>query len=177
MPAVPRPAVFCQCPLLPSAATAVEIPARYAARQPEEWPTRAACLLMASARTVQMPLVGRQREWATLQAVWQRTSQGFPQLLLLTGEAGIGKTRLAEELLAWLGKQGVAAVRARCHTADGGLAYAPIAAWLRAEPIWSSLSGLADVWLTEVARLVPELLTRHPTLPHPGLLDGSWQRL
>src|SRR5256885_8518908 len=57
---------------------------------------------------VTMPaFVGRQREWEQVQAAWQRASSGEPRFVLVSGEAGIGKSRLAEELLAWASRQGV----------------------------------------------------------------------
>ncbi len=48
------------------------------------------------------PLVGRQREWERLQATWWNVVAGRPHVIVLIGEAGIGKTRLAEELLNWV---------------------------------------------------------------------------
>ena len=44
---------------------------------------------------------------------------------LLLGEAGIGKTRLVEELLDWARRQGISHAYARCYAAEGELAYAP----------------------------------------------------
>jgi DNA-binding NtrC family response regulator len=44
------------------------------------------------------PLIGRQAEWKRLLELWRRAAQGHASLVLITGEAGIGKTRLAEEL-------------------------------------------------------------------------------
>ena len=41
-------------------------------------------------------LVGRDREWARLTTPWSPVADGEPGLVLLTGEAGIGKTRLAD---------------------------------------------------------------------------------
>jgi predicted ATPase len=93
--------------------------------------------------------------------------------VLITGETGIGKTRLAEELIEWATRQGYPALTAHCYAAEGQLAHAPIAEWLRAHP----LHGLDDVWLTEVARLLPEILVERPTLPRPGPLTEDWQRL
>lgn len=122
------------------------------------------------------PLVGRKLEWAQLQAAWQSAAAGQPQLLVLSGEAGIGKTRLAEELLVEVSWQGIATASARCYAAEGELAYTPVAAWLRAEALHRSLVVLAGVWLTEVARLMPELLVERPALPPPGLLTEGWQR-
>ncbi|CAG0929960.1 Transcriptional regulatory protein MoaR1 [Thermoflexales bacterium] len=118
------------------------------------------------------PLVGREREWSQLQAAWRITCQGYPQLVILMGETGTGKTRLADELFRRLNRQGISTAVAHCYAAEGTLAYAPVTAWLRARPV----SKLEVVWLSEVARLLPEILTQHPELPAPGPLNEAWQR-
>jgi predicted ATPase len=97
-------------------------------------------------------------------------------MVLLEGEPGIGKTRLAEELLAWAGRQGIAAASARCYASEGALAYAPLTAWLRAGALQNALSSLDRPWLSEVARLLPEIAIQNPELPPPGPLTESWQR-
>ncbi len=122
------------------------------------------------------PLVGQKLAWTKLQKEWRDAAAGRPCLVALEGEAGIGKTRLTEELLAWLGRQGIATASARCYATEGELAYAPVSTWLRTAPLQESLSSLADVWLTEVARLLPDLLVQRPELPRPGPLTESWQR-
>ena len=121
-------------------------------------------------------LIGRAQQWTQLQAAWRDVMTGQPHLVVLTGEAGIGKTRLAEELLTWVERQGIATAYARCYATAEKLAYAPVASWLRTEALRPALSTCADVWLTEVARLVPELLVQRPDLPHPGPLTEDWQR-
>ena len=121
-------------------------------------------------------LIGRDAAWAQLQAAWQATSRGQPQLVLLEGEPGIGKTRLAEELLDWAGRQGIAAAGTRCYASEGELAYAPLTTWLRAGALQSTLSSLDGPWLTEVARLLPELAVQNPEIAPPGPLTESWQR-
>lgn len=126
----------------------------------------------APALTATFPLVGRDQEWAQLLASWRKASAGHPHLVLLTGEAGIGKTRLVEELYAWAGRQGISAAMAHCYSAEGALAYAPVVAWLRARP----LPRLERIWLTEVARLLPEVLSQRPDVPPPGPLMEAWQR-
>jgi DNA-binding SARP family transcriptional activator len=118
------------------------------------------------------PLVGRQPEWARLRAAWRLASGGQPRFVFLLGEAGIGKTRLAEELLEWAGRQGIACASARCYAGEGRLAYAPVVAWLRAHP----LPPLDDVWLTELARLLPEVLAGRPDLQKTSPLTEAWQR-
>jgi hypothetical protein len=82
------------------------------------------------------------------------------------------EVRLAEELVQWASRQGIATATARCYAAEGELAYAPVAAWLRARPH----PPLEPVWRSEIARLLPELLTEDPDLPQPGPITEPWQR-
>jgi DNA-binding SARP family transcriptional activator len=123
-------------------------------------------------RDAVIPLVGRDTSWAQLQQLW-RQAAARPHLALISGEAGIGKTRLAEALVEWVGRQGIPALTARCYATQGELAYAPIVAWLRSRP----LPPLADPWLRELGRLLPEILAEHPHLPPPEPLIKPWQRL
>jgi DNA-binding SARP family transcriptional activator/predicted ATPase len=122
------------------------------------------------------PLVGRHQEWQQLQAAWRRAARGRPHLVLVAGETGIGKTRLAEDLIDWAAHQGIATSRTRSYAAEGALAYAPVAAWLRSDALGPALSALEDMWLTEVARVLPELLAERADLPAPSPLTERWQR-
>jgi predicted ATPase/DNA-binding SARP family transcriptional activator len=122
------------------------------------------------------PLIGRRVEWQRLRAVWQQASGGHAHFVLIAGEAGIGKTRLADELLDWAAQQGIAVARARAYQAEGGLPYAAAAEWLRSAPIIGRLPVLDDPWLSEIARLLPELLVDRPDLAAPGPLTERWQR-
>src|SRR5207248_2339816 len=71
-----------------------------------------------------LTLVGRQPEWRALQAAWERASSGDTYLALITGEAGIGKSRLAEELFTWASQQGFVAAHTRSYAAEGRLSLA-----------------------------------------------------
>ena len=119
-----------------------------------------------------IPLMGRDAEWALLQRAWRDAANG-PRLALISGEAGIGKTRLAEALVEWVSRQGIPAPAAHCFATEGELAYAPIVAWLRSHP----RPLLADHRLRELARLLPEILVENPDLPPPEPLTEPWQRL
>jgi DNA-binding SARP family transcriptional activator/Tfp pilus assembly protein PilF len=117
-------------------------------------------------------LIGRSAEWAQLQAAWREALSEKPQWVLLTGEDGVGKTRLAEELLQWAVRQGIDTASIQCYPTDTRLTYAPVTRLLRARP----LPALNRIWLTEIARLLPEILEDHPNLSPPGPLNEPWQR-
>jgi len=132
--------------------------------------------LPAAPLTNASQLVGRRPAWETLQRAWSKASVGRPALVLVSGEAGIGKSRLAEELVDWAARQGIATARSRCYAAEGRLAYAPISDWLRAETFRATVRSLDAARLTEVARLLPELPAERPDLSPPGPMTEPWQR-
>ncbi|PYR37658.1 MAG: hypothetical protein DMF90_06025, partial [Acidobacteria bacterium] len=127
-------------------------------------------------RTLTYPLVGRQTEWTALVQTWQAAASGQGRMLILRGEAGIGKTRLAEELIDWATAKRLRSATTRCFAGEGRLAYAPIAAWLRAPSMQPALRGLDAVWLSEIARLYPELLQGRQDVAPPEAHLESWQR-
>lgn len=123
-------------------------------------------------RATESPLVGREAAWSALRSAWKMASRGGARMALISGEAGIGKSRLAEELAHWGRRQGLVTATARCYATEGELAYAPVAAWLRQLP----RAELERVWLAEVARILPELAVADPELPVSGSLGEPWRR-
>ena len=134
-------------------------------------------VIPASPRTVVYPLVGRNTEWHALLNAWQAAAAGRPRLFLIRGEAGIGKSRLAEELVDWCGRKSINVVTARCYAGEGRLAYAPIAAWLKSDALQSTLMKLDASCLTDIARLRPEVVAARPEIAAPDRELESWQRL
>jgi tetratricopeptide (TPR) repeat protein len=102
-------------------------------------------------------LVGRVREWQQILDAWHSANDGRSGLLLITGDAGIGKTRLADEALDWARRQGVVNASAHCYAAEGALAYAPVAAWLSAPSMRRRLEALDAVWANEITLVAPDL--------------------
>lgn len=122
------------------------------------------------------PLVGRQRAWAACLASFREVAAGRTRVLLVRGEAGIGKTRLIEEFEVWCRRQGHLTARARAYPAEGRLAYAPIVEWLRSDALRGAPRRLEDAWLAEIARLLPELRTDRPDLPAPVATTTAEER-
>ena len=135
-------------------------------------PARAQQPLLAATST----LIGRKPEWKALQEVWHAASAGEPCFVLVTGEAGIGKSRLAEDFLLWASQQGAVTAKTRSYAAEGQLSLAPVTDWLRSEALRAPLRHLDAVWLTEVARLLPELFTEQPDLPRYESVTEYGQR-
>lgn len=117
-------------------------------------------------------LVGRQLEWHKLLACWNSAVEGRAQIVFVQGEAGIGKTRLVEELVTWAQRQGIQTASAFCFAAEGNLSLNPLVNWLRS----LSLSKLEKTWLVEVGRLLPEIFESMPELPAPEPMREAWQR-
>ncbi|MFQ5399648.1 MAG: AAA family ATPase [Anaerolineae bacterium] len=125
--------------------------------------------LAPSSSRLLFPFVGRSGEHARLATAYRVVRQGQPQVVVITGEAGIGKTRLAAEFLNWARAQGADILPGRAFESSGQLPYRPLLQPLRSrlEQENAPEDLLDDVWLTELSRLLPELKNRYPDLPAP----------
>ncbi|HUF76589.1 MAG TPA: AAA family ATPase, partial [Longimicrobiales bacterium] len=116
----------------------------------------------ADPRSPETPLIGREGEIAQLRSAlrdaWARSGAGAT--VLLTGEAGIGKSRLVEELRAEGARQNGRVMLGRFHESEQIL---PLRAWVdafREGGVVSdveALEGFDPVWQAELVRLLPEL--------------------
>jgi DNA-binding SARP family transcriptional activator len=113
-----------------------------------------------------VPFVGRERELGELIASLEDACAGRGRLVLLVGEPGIGKSRLAEELIVQADARGVRVLIGRCWEAGGAPAYWPWTQSLRdltrEEPKRLRRQLARDG--AELVRLVPELGERLPDL-------------
>lgn len=106
--------------------------------------------------------MGREAALAELGRAVKEAGSGSGRLMLLRGDAGIGKSRLAEYTLELASDQGMTVLRGQSHPLHTGLAYAPVV-----EAIRPHLDAVAD--LPELADL--GLLMADPRLPAPPASD------
>jgi len=122
----------------------------------------------ARAPTFEASLIGRQQEWAALLKSWKHVKRGSGRVALLEGEPGVGKSRLAAEFQRWAVADGGVGLRGRGNDILGGVPYEPVVELLSSALNAPGLAGTSPEWLTEVARLVPEIRQRFPALPAPA---------
>src|SRR3989440_5154618 len=115
------------------------------------------------------PLVGRAAAFTQLVGSFQQTQHERPQVVLVEGEAGIGKTRLARDFGTWARTQGADVLSGQAFEMGGRLPYQPLVEALRErlEDENAPEDLLDDLWLAELSRLLPELRVRYPDLPAP----------
>ncbi|MCU1683844.1 MAG: hypothetical protein JWQ81_4583 [Amycolatopsis sp.] len=106
-------------------------------------------------------LRGRDVELASLARTLDDVRAGSGRTVLISGEAGIGKSRLAAEVVALAGGRGFVTLSAQAHPLHAGLAYAPIV-----EAVRRHLSTLTAV---ESARLLDGLADLGRLLADPRL--------
>lgn len=119
-----------------------------------------------------VPLVGRDKTWKIFKNAWHRAIQD-PHLVQIHGEAGIGKTHLAEAFCDWVASKGGTVLKARCYATETSLAYAPIISWLRSNP----LEDIDPSFLIELSQFLPEIHVLQPNLPEPKPINGDCERL
>ena len=125
-------------------------------------------------------LIGRADEAGLLRQHWQNAQQAHGHLVLLSGEPGVGKTRLAQELMAHAQKSGAAMLRGGCYEYEATTPYMPFVEafreWTRrqgAEQLRSALGATAP----EIAKFAPEIETKLDGLTANAPLSPSEERL
>lgn len=141
---------------------------------PEDRPTQ----VVPEANALTIPLFGRHAEHAWLAERWELARRGESRLALIRGEAGVGKTRLVEEIGRSVMAQGGLVLRGRCYEFSGPVPYQPIAAALNQQVARFESRGLplSEVWLVELAHLLPEVREHYVHLPPPLRTGQSTDR-
>src|SRR5271157_5721117 len=118
-------------------------------------------------------IVGRESELAALQTIVSEVEGGHSHLILLSGEAGIGKSRLVAALVADAHSRGFSVLQGNCFQRDRTSPYAPVLDLIR-----SFLAGqppdvreaLLQPFAQEFFPVLPDLVTSPPA---PAVLPAS----
>jgi DNA-binding CsgD family transcriptional regulator/tetratricopeptide (TPR) repeat protein len=125
------------------------------------------------------PFVGREPELAAFQTMIVEAREGRGGVVLVSGEPGIGKTRLAEEAALTAHRQGARVLWGRCYEGDGAPAFWPWVQVLRgylrdaeAETLRAELGRYAP----DVAQLVPDVCELLPDVEPVAETDSAQAR-
>jgi class 3 adenylate cyclase len=123
--------------------------------------------------------VGREGERDELRKALDEVVAGYARVAVVTGDAGIGKSRLASEVAAYASLRGAQVLWGRCYEGEGSPTYWPWVQVMRAyaqtrEP--DALASELGSGASDVAQVVSELRTRLPHLPEPPELDPEHAR-
>jgi tetratricopeptide (TPR) repeat protein len=125
-------------------------------------------------------IVGRDTEIEALRRSWSETTHGRGGMVLVSGEPGSGKTRLARELVDYACITGGGVLSGGCYELEAATPYLPFIEALRLWVHTSSddeLRAAAGDSGAELARLAPELMSRIGPFPEGPSLSASEQRL
>ncbi|WP_436500708.1 helix-turn-helix transcriptional regulator [Actinokineospora sp. HUAS TT18] len=112
-----------------------------------------------------IPLVARGRELRGLRVAFDASASGKARAVLLAGDAGVGKTRMTEEVTTYATEQGAVVLTGRClDVGETGLPYLPIA-----EALAAVRDRVTD-W-SALGRLFPEVALPDRADPRP-LVSG-----
>jgi class 3 adenylate cyclase/tetratricopeptide (TPR) repeat protein len=125
------------------------------------------------------PFVGREAERVELRRCVEQAASGQGVLVMIGGEPGVGKTRLAEEIALEARQRGLLTLTGRCYEMEGAPPYIPFveiveaaARVVRPEALRDALGDSAP----EVAKLMPELRRIFPDIPAPPELPPEQER-
>jgi len=128
--------------------------------------------------TQTLAMIGRAAESAALAAAWAKAKDGQRQLVLIAGEPGIGKTRLATEAALGAHADGAVVLLGTCDE-DASLPYQPFVEALRHYVTHAPeevLRAHVQEHRGELGRLIPELGRRVADLPPPQVAEAETER-
>jgi DNA-binding SARP family transcriptional activator/tetratricopeptide (TPR) repeat protein len=119
--------------------------------------------------------VGRRAELQVFTALMEEAFAGGVRSVLVTGEPGVGKSRLVTEAARAARRHDAVVAVAQCYGTPGRLALAPVAEWLAEPALAAGVAALPPVWHHEVERLLPTAEPGAVPGGSRGVVD-SWQR-
>lgn len=120
--------------------------------------------------------IGRAYERDALRQLLDRASDGQGKIALVSGEAGIGKSRLVAEARAYAAARGFLLLQGNCFHLDSAYPYAPLLDMLRASVARAPFASDPDPVVLAFARLLPELSDALIALAHTPLADPEQEK-
>jgi DNA-binding CsgD family transcriptional regulator len=125
----------------------------------------------------QLPLVGRDADLRLLELVLGRAAAGAGGVVLISGEAGIGKTRLCEELSRSHRDRGGQVLLGRAFPEEAAISFGPIADTLRTArrgepPLWQAALARASVLWAIAPELAATPEVERRSFDHPVLFEA-----
>jgi len=126
--------------------------------------------LASTATAYTLPMIGRQEELASITTQMARAQQRQGQIISLSGEAGLGKSRLVAEVVAWAAAQGFGVYGGECES------YGINSSYLVWQSVWRGIFAIESTWapaqqiselgerLRQINRMLPSRLPLLGTL-------------
>lgn len=126
-------------------------------------------------------LVGRAEELAEARELWQRAREGRGHCLLLSGEPGAGKTRLAREIIVQAAFDGAVVLTGGCYEYEATTPYLPFVEafrrWVREQADDAKLREVLGDAAPQLAKLAADIETRLGPFPSRPALPAHEERL
>ena len=131
-------------------------------------------------RILQAELVGREEEISSLRRAFKQVQHGQRRVVFISGEPGIGKTRIARDFTHWCKESQHATILwGYCYEMSGQLPYQPIVDAINAHAQTCSpekLRSMLGTSASDLAKIVPEIRLKLPELPEPEPLGPEPER-
>ncbi len=136
----------------------------------------------------QAPLIGRDHEMSLLNGRWELAVSGLGQIVLLSADPGVGKSRLLQAFQQALDKSSFQAIKTACSAYQQNTAFYPVSQLLKRLALFdlgdtdesklAKLESLLKNWGIPLEPVVPLLvdLVGIPLGPHYAALEGTPER-
>jgi DNA-binding SARP family transcriptional activator/tetratricopeptide (TPR) repeat protein len=121
--------------------------------------------------------VGRSSEYRVMYEAWESVREGRVGHVMVLGDSGVGKTTLVERLTTAAGLEGAAISRVQCYDLERDIPYATVAGLVSGLLARPAVLGTPPEALAELARTVPQVRQRFPSLPLAREVQGETVRI
>ena len=123
------------------------------------------------------PFVGRTSEYRVLYEAWENVRRYRPGHVMVLGDSGIGKTTIVDRLTTAASLEGAVVSRVQCYDLEKDIPYAAVASLVTGLLARPEVIGTPPEALASLARSVPQLRQKFPSLPQPRDVQGETARI